>query len=543
MERVTDDDGQPLTITLDQPRRRRPVHVAVWSLNVGRNRLILLDTNVKDNTQRVRGLCDRLYGGGDETRIEQELVLGVGGLRALQAMGIEPGVLHLNEGHSAFATLEMARSLMVRQGRSFDQVQETAATRTVFTTHTPVEAGHDRFDSQLADRVLGPLRDQLGLDHESLMGLGRVDPGNSDEPLCMTTLALKMSRYRNAVSALHGRVTRAMWHPLWPDRAEDEVPIGHITNGVHIPSWLAGSLGQLYRQYIGEDWIHRLHEARGWEAVDTIDEEELWEQHQLLKTNLIDYVRRCVRMQAQNRDEDPDQAVEAMQLDPKVLTIGFARRMAGYKRCDLLLGDLDRLERLVTDPERPVQIIFSGKAHPKDESGKQVIQRLFQASRNPRFNGRLVFLDDYQMNVARHLVQGVDVWLNNPQRPLEACGTSGQKAVINGGLNLSVLDGWWAEAYDGTCGFAIGRGDEHSDPQQQERMDREALFDVLEQQVAALYYQRDAEGVPRAWIDRQKQALRSLTWRISARRMVMDYACMCYLPAAGAASRSDTVAA
>jgi starch phosphorylase len=541
MERATDADGQPLTINLQQSGRRRPIHVAVWTLRLGRNRLVLLDTNVKGNTQKVCGLCDRLYGGGDETRIQQELVLGVGGLRALQAMDIEPGVLHLNEGHSAFATLELARSLMVRQARAFEEVQETAAAHTVFTTHTPVEAGHDRFDSKLVDRVLAPLRDQLGLSHDALMRLGRTEPDNGEEPLCMTTLALKMSRYRNAVSALHGRVTRAMWHPLWPERAEDQVPIGHITNGVHIPSWLAAPLGQLYRQYLGENWVHRLQEAQGWEAVEQIDEEELWEQHQLLKTNLIDYVRRCVRRQAQQRGEDPKQAVGTMQLDPNVLTLGFARRMAGYKRCDLLLGDPGRLEKLVTDPERPIQLIFSGKAHPKDEEGKHVIQRLFQATRDPQFNGRIVFLGDYQMNVGRHLVQGVDLWLNNPQRPLEASGTSGQKVVFNSGLNLSVLDGWWAEAYDGTCGFAIGRGDEHSDPREQENRDRAALFDVLEQQVIPLYYHRDEEGVPRAWIDRQKEALRSLTWRISAQRMVRDYTRMCYLPAAGAASRSAAI--
>jgi starch phosphorylase len=541
LEQAKDDQGQPIRISVYCGPSE--IRVGLWTARVGRCRLILLDTNVEGNTDEDRALTSVLYGGDVRTRIRQEVVLGIGGMRALHAMGIRPGVIHLNEGHSAFAVLEMARDLMEREGRTFVEVRERVAGKTVFTTHTPVEAGHDRFEPTLLKETLGRLRQQIGLSENDLLGLGRKDPHDKHELFCMTILGLKMSRSRNAVSALHGRVTRAMWRDLWPDRPESEVPIGHITNGIHVPTWLAVSMAQLYSRYLGNDWQERVGDPQMWAAVDRIHPVEFWEQHQMLKAHLITYVRRSTRQQAEARGEpDPTQSCPRPYLDPSVLTIGFARRFAGYKRADLLLRDLDRLDRLVNHPERPVQIIYAGKAHPRDEQGKGLAQEVFKASRDPRFVGRIVFLENHDINVSRHLVQGVDLWLNTPYRPYEACGTSGQKVLLNGGLNLSILDGWWAEAYDGTNGFAIGWGDENADWQRQDKTDLGTLYDVLERQVIPLFYRVDDEGVPRGWVERQKNAIRTLAWRFSAQRMVADYVLNSYLPAAEALSSSCSTA-
>ncbi len=536
LDRARDEEGNQLGVTVRT--RDSEIRAGIWTARVGYNRLLLLDTNVEGNSEEDRSLTATLYGGDRRVRIRQELVLGVGGVRALQAMGICPGVIHLNEGHSAFAVLEMARSLMQRDGRTFDQVREPASTMTVFTTHTPVEAGHDRFDPDLVEQTLGPLREALQISPEQLMALGRVDPGNQEEPFCMTVLGLKMSRSRNAVSARHGRITRSMWGAVWPSLPPDMVPVGHITNGVHVDSWLAVPMAPLYDRYLGADWQEHMHEPETWSGVGDIDAGEFWEQHQILKAHLIAYVGRCLERQHRRRSGDETTPADEPALDPAALTIGFARRFASYKRADLLMRDLDRLDRLVNDPDRPVQIIYAGKAHPADDTGKALIQRLFGLMHEARFRGKLVFIEDYDMNVARHLVQGADVWLNTPRRPLEACGTSGQKVILNGGLNLSVLDGWWAEGYDGTNGFAIGSGGEHADPDEQDRMDADALYEVLESEVVPLYYDRDEDGVPQGWIGRQKNAIRSLAWRFSARRMLIDYTLRCYLPAAGGATRS-----
>jgi len=526
--RATDSNGRPLRVRVDTGQYS--IWVGLWTAAVGRNRLILLDTNVEGNNEECKALTSQLYGGDSGIRIRQELVLGVGGLRALQAMGISPGVLHLNEGHSAFAVLEMARILMNRDGRPFHEVREAVAGMTVFTTHTPVEAGHDRFDPGLLEDTLGPLRRELGISDEELMALGRRDVTNAGEPFCMTILGMKMAQFRNAVSAIHGRVSRAMWRGLWPGRSVDEVPIGHITNGVHTASWLSVPVAELYRRHFGEDWGQRMCDPEMWAAVDRIDDMEFWEQQQILKAHLLGYVRRRVVQQEESRGAQPPRGKG---LDPSVLTIGFARRFATYKRADLLLRDPDRLARLVNDPRRPVQIICAGKAHPADAKGKELIQKVFQFAHDPRFAGRIVFLENYDINVGRHLVHGVDVWLNTPLRPMEACGTSGQKVVLNGGLNLSTLDGWWAQAYDGTNGFAIGCGGEHSDPRRQGELDGAALYDVLENEVVPLFYDRDKDGVPHAWVARQKNAIRTLAWNFCAHRMMMDYTLRCYLPAAG----------
>jgi starch phosphorylase len=528
-------DGRPITIRIDT--RTGPLFAKVWLMQVGRVRLYLLDCDVEDSRPEDRKLTSRLYGGDHRTRIRQELVLGVGGVRALKALGITPGVLHLNEGHSAFATLEAIRERMHEDGISFDDALREVAQRTIFTTHTPVPAGHDRFDAGLIEEHLGPLREQLGISLQQLMGLGRVEPHNEGESFCMTVIGLKLSRRANAVSALHGHVSRRMWAHLWPWRVEEEIPIGHITNGVHVPTWLAWQMHQLYDRYFPADWARRMGEPEVWQELSRVDHGELWETHYALKNLLLQFVRRRVSRQCRRRGES-DEAVEAARnvLDPNVLTIGFARRFATYKRADLIFADLDRIAATLNDPERPVQVIFAGKAHPADEPGKQLIKKVANLRYDPRFAGRVVFIEDYDINVARHLVQGVDVWLNNPRRPLEASGTSGQKAVLNGALNLSILDGWWAEAYDGRNGFAIGKGTSHASDHIGDGRDAEELHRVLETRVVPLFYDRDSDGLPRHWIQMMVNSISSLSWRFSAHRMVADYVRSCYVPAASGLS-------
>jgi starch phosphorylase len=498
------------------------MHAAVWMAHVGRLQLVLLDADVAPNSPDMRSLTAQLYGGDEVTRLRQEMLLGIAGLRALGALGIRPQVFHLNEGHSALAILERMRERMEEDGLGFDDAFRETAMQVVFTTHTPVEAGHDRFGMDLIERELGWLRGRLGIDHDRFAGLARTNTRDSREPFCLAVLALKASRYRNGVSNLHGHVARRMWKPLWPAREEGDVPIGHITNGVHAPSWLAPPMRLLYDRHLGPDWPLRQTDQSAWQAVANVDDGELWEVHMLLRRGLVDFVRR--------RMNSPSV------LDPAALTIGFARRFATYKRATLLLSDIDRLARLCGDSRKPVQFVFAGKAHPRDEGGKQLVRHIIELSRDGRFVGRVVFVEDYDINIARHLVQGVDVWLNTPQRPLEASGTSGQKTVLNGGLNLSVLDGWWAEAYDGDNGFAIGDGVVHADPGVQWRRDAEALYDVLEREVVPLFFAVDAAGLPRRWVQRMKHSIMSLGWRFNANRMVMDYVEKCYLPAAGARS-------
>jgi starch phosphorylase len=528
-------DDEPIKVTIET--RSGDLTAKVWLLHVGRVKLYLLDCDVGSNRPEDRELTSRLYGGDHRTRIRQELVLGVGGMRTLRALGISPGVYHLNEGHSVFATLEAIRERMHEDGMSFDEALRDVAQHTAFTTHTPVPAGHDRFDGGLIEEHLGPLREQLGISFDQLMGLGRVDPHNPHEPFCMTVLGLKLSRRANAVSAIHGHVSRRMWSHLWPWRVEEEIPIGHITNGVHIPTWLAWQMRQLFDRNFPPGWIWQMGEAQVWQHIYNVDPGELWETHYALKNLLLTFVRRRMSRQCRRRGE-PDDVVEAARnvLDPNVLTIGFARRFATYKRADLFMSDLDWLDRLVNDPKRPVQFILAGKAHPADEPGKQLIKKIANLRHDVRFAGKIVFVEDYDMNVTRHLVQGVDVWLNNPRRPLEASGTSGQKVVLNGGLNLSILDGWWAEAYDGANGFAIGKGTQHVSDEVTDGRDRESLRQVIEDRVMPIFYDRDVDGLPQAWIKMMKNSIATLAWRFSAHRMVMDYARNVYLPAAGGQS-------
>ncbi len=527
--------GDPISVSIET--RDGELHAKVWRMDVGRVELFLLDCNVEENSAQDRDLTSRLYGGDERTRIRQELVLGVGGVMALRKLGISPGVYHLNEGHSAFGPLEVIRDRMHDDGMSFDDALRETAQHTVFTTHTPVPAGHDRFDCAMVEEHLGPLRDQLGITYEQLMGLGRVEPQNQGETFCMTVLGLKLSRRANAVSNLHGHVSRRMWAHLWPWRVEEEIPIGHITNGVHVPSWLAHQMLQLYDRNFTAGWIHSMGEPEAWQEIHDCDPGELWETHATLKNLLLSFVRRRLSRDCRRRSEN-EEAVEAARnvLDPNVLTIGFGRRFATYKRAALITGEIDRLDAMVNGTSQPIQIIFAGKAHPKDEPGKEYIKRIANLRHDERFAGKIVFVEDYDINVARHMIQGVDVWLNNPRRPLEASGTSGQKVILNGGLNLSVLDGWWAEAYDGANGFAIGKGTHHVNDEITDRRDSDSLYDVLENEVIPMFYDRDVDGLPREWIQRMMNSIGTLAWRFSAHRMVMDYTTACYVPAAGGLS-------
>ena len=535
MQQAIGANGEPVVVEI--ATRGSSIRAKVWRAKVGRCDLLLLDSNVAGNAPEDLETTSRLYGGDARTRIRQELLLGVGGSRALKAMGITPGVLHLNEGHSGFAVFEAIRSRMEEEGLDFYSAARQIPREVIFTTHTPVPAGHDRFSPDLIEEHLGPLRDELGISHENLMGFGREHPTDSQENFCMTVLGLKLARRVNAVSSLHGEVSRAMWRGLYPDGPEDAVPIGHVTNGVHVPSWLAPQMRRLYDRHLGVGWQRQSGAAHTWSAIESVDDGELWETHLSLKGQLFNFLRRRAHEPAERRSE----AAEALKrldkvLSPDALTIGFARRFATYKRANLLLKDLERLAAMVNDAKRPVQFVFAGKAHPHDEPGKRVLQQIAQMMRHPDFGDKFVFIEDYDINVGRHLVQGVDVWLNNPRRPLEASGTSGMKVVLNGGLNLSILDGWWAEAYDGLNGFAIGTGRTHSDMDVHDSRDGEALYRVLIDEVIPLYYQRDRDGLPRGWIKRMKRTIRTLGWRFNADRMVMDYTTKCYIPAAGGTS-------
>jgi len=528
-------NGKPVIVEIRT--RGGSIRAKVWRVKVGRVDLLLLDSNVAGNAPEDLETTSRLYGGDSRTRIRQELLLGVGGFRALKAMGVTPGALHLNEGHSGFAVFEAIRNRMEEEGIDFDTAASQIAREVVFTTHTPVPAGHDRFHAELIEEHLGPLREQLGLSQENFMGFGREHSTDQQEPFCMTVLGLKLSRHANAVSSLHGEVSRSMWWGLYPGKPQDAVPIGHITNGVHVPSWLAPQMCRLYDRHLGVGWQANSGSARTWEEIENVDDGELWETHLNLKSQLVDFARRRAKEQAERRGE-PQTTLQKLGkvLSPDALTIGFARRFATYKRANLVLADIQRLASMVNDPKRPVQFLFAGKAHPHDEPGKRVLQQIAEMMRDSDFADRFVFIEDYDINVGRYLVQGVDVWLNNPRRPLEASGTSGQKVVLNGGLNLSVLDGWWAEAYDGLNGFAIGSGRTHSNMDVHDSRDGEDLYRVLHEELIPLFYQRDRDGLPRGWIKRMKRTIRTLGWRFNADRMVMDYTLKCYIPAAGGTS-------
>lgn len=528
-EDCLDKDGNLLIVSVQTATET--IYAKVGLVRVGRVNLYLLNTDLEQNSEEDRALTDRLYGGDNRKRIRQELVCGVGGLRALHALGIRPGVFHLNEGHNSFVTLEAIREEMEYTGVSFGTAAQNVAQKTVFTTHTPVEAGHDYFSRELVEQHVKPLYEALGMTLDQFMEYGR-NPSFASDKFCMTVLGLKLSRYANGVSALHGVVSRRMWKPLWPNKTEEETPIGHITNGVHVPTWMAWEMKVLFERSL-PDWKEESIDPSIWGEVYDLDSGELWETHAELKMHLVDFARKRLVSRLQRLNGSPEAIEHAKHvLDPNALTIGFARRFATYKRACLVVEDEERFDEIVNNPERPVQFIFAGKAHPKDEPGKEFIKRITALQKDPRFANRVVFLEDYDMNVARHLVQGVDVWLNNPQRPLEASGTSGQKAVLNGALNFSVLDGWWSEAYDGSNGFAIGEGVSHISPAIANERDNESLLNVLENVIVPMFYERNEDGLPARWIEYMKNSFATNAWRFSAHRMVADYVKHTYLPAA-----------
>ena len=536
IRKVQDSNGEPVTVSVEIAGRTISMHV--WQAPIGRSQLYLLDCDISANPDEDRRLTTQLYGGDQRTRIRQEVLLGIGGVKLLDSLGIRPGVFHLNEGHSAFATLELCAREMKEHKVSFNEARNRISKKTVFTTHTPVPAGHDRFVPEMVDEALGGLRQRLGLDLRQFHGLGRINLDDPKELFCMTVLAMKMSDYRNGVSHLHGRVSRRMWNGLWPFHRESEVPIDHITNGVHVSSFLAPEMKALYDRYLEPDWMNHMESPEAWAGLNLVDPGELWETHQILKAKLFRFIKRRVATQDAPRGSGDGQIIPGSGLDQEVLTLGFARRFATYKRADLIMSDMERFRALINDADRPIQIIYAGKAHPADKLGQALIQKIIKLTTDPAFAGRVVFLADYDINIGRHLVQGVDVWLNNPRRPQEACGTSGQKVVLNGVLNCSILDGWWAEGYDGLNGFAIGDGREYERPEDQDVVDARELYDVLENEVIPLYYQIGSDGLRQEWIARMKWGILSLGWRYNAQRMVLDYLRGAYLPAVGATMAS-----
>lgn len=523
IDEVHDSSNRPMSVTI--PVDDGTLTAAVWQVRVGRCVLYLLD--VQDCTIDHFPYAQRLYGGDGTTRLIQEVVLGVAGYRTLRELGMVPAVIHLNEGHCAFVALEAIATRMEETGLAFEDARAEVVDSIVFTTHTPVDAGHDRFAPQDVLQLLHPLQERLRLSDADFLGLGRVDPANEDEPFCMTVLALKLSRQANGVSSLHGVVSRRMWQSLWPYRRASEVPIGHITNGVHVPTWIAAELDQLYSDSLGADWKDHICDAQRWQAVDRIDEADLWAVKRSLKRRMFEFIhRRETARRARLGISEPPPS-----LSTDALTIGFARRAAEYKRAMLLLEDSAELRRLLVNPRRPVQIVLAGKAHPNDDIGKDLLRRLMDVTQDQDLRDRVVFIEDYDKNVSRHMLEGCDLWLNTPRRPHEACGTSGMKAVFNACLNCSTLDGWWDEAYDTRNGFAFGKGMTHVDRSVQDRFDRESLLDVLADEVIPLFYHRDTGNVPTGWLRRVKHALRSLAWRYNSDRMVIDYARSLYRPA------------
>jgi len=522
---VKNDDGSPLRIEV--LIRERNVLAQVWRAEVGRVTLYLLDTNIPENAETDRWVTGHLYGGDRETRIVQEMLLGIGGVRLLRKLGVAPHVFHLNEGHSAFLTLELAREIVEAQQQPFSAAIDRVKPQCVFTTHTPVAAGNDEFDAALVIRAFGPTYlNGLGLTEDEFLALGRIDPANKSERYGLTPLAIRMCRSTNGVSRRHGEVSRALWQRLFSGKTLEEVPISYVTNGVHAPTWISAPLRYLVEHHIGHDWDAKLRDQNAWaEAIASIPDAELWNAHVRLKERLVAFIRQRstqTRIAAGER-ADYIEAASTM-FDPAALTIGFARRVAGYKRWNLLLADQQRLLRLINNEERPVQFVFAGKAHPQDEGSKLVLQQLARWKYDPAVRQRAVFLEDYDQEIARQLVQSVDVWLNVPRRPQEASGTSGEKVAINGGLNLSILDGWWLEGYDGSNGFAIGNGNDGAEVAKIDALDAESLYRTLESEVVPLFYDRDKDGIPRQWIARMKRAIQTLAPQYNSDRMVEEYA-------------------
>jgi len=530
--------GQPMNVEV--PLDTRSVRITVWQVNVGRVKLYLLDTNVEGNSPPDRELSARLYAGDQEMRLQQQIIIGIGGVRVLRALGIQPVIWHANEGYAAFMILERVREL-VAKGLNFTEAANLVRATTVFTIHTLVSAGSDVFSLDLVEKYFHRYWSHLGLDRKRFLELGIQGTDNS--AFNTTVLGLRMADYRNGVSHLHGGTCRRTWHSLWPDKEEKDVSISSVTNGVHVPTWIAPQAARLYGTYLDHDWLKRHDDPTLWEKVLDIPDEEIWATRLWLKNKLISAVKERARRRWVQDHVEPAQAL-AMGglLDPEALTIAFCRRFTSYKRATLIFHDFDRLKRILQNELQPLQIIFAGKAHPNDERGKQLIQEIYNAAKNPEFGGRIAFVEDYDMHMARYLVHGADVWLNTPQPLHEASGTSGQKAALNGVLHLSVLDGWWCEGYNGKNGWAIHGDSETSDSADQDKVDAEELYRLLEDKVVPLYYDRDINGVPHGWIQVIKEAIRSNAPLFSARRMAKEYTEHMYLPAAQASQTIQTEA-
>ena len=521
------------------------VEFQVWRVNVGRVPVYLLDTNLPQNEPLYRDLTTRVYGGDSTTRIMQEILLGIGGVRLLRALGIEPSTFHMNEGHAAFLTLELIRE-KIAAGNKFAEARKLTKQECLFTTHTPVEAGHDRFKPDLMSYAMQRYLGQLPVKFAEILALGRVHPENAQEPFCMTVLALKHSRAANGVSELHGQVSRHMWQALYPDAAEKEVPIGHITNGIHLLGWMKGSVRQFWRKKLtdatngeskffrekfGDDWSTALNHAEFWQKMtdpEFVSDEELWALRYKLRRELIEFARRRLLLQNQRLTQGDYIRFDHL-LNPDALTIGFARRFATYKRAPLIFQQFENIVKLVRDKQRPVQFIFAGKAHPRDNDGKRFIQQIIHLSKHSELAGYLVFLENYDIHVSRQMVSGCDICLNNPRRPLEASGTSGMKASCHGCMGFSIMDGWWREGYDGTNGFAIGDDSHSQDVEEQDRVDSANLYNTLTEQIVPMFFNRDAQGIPREWIKRIRHAMSTLVPQFTTDRMVKEYTNKYYL--------------
>lgn len=526
-----DADGNPIKISVPMPGRELYAHI--WKVQVGRVPLYLLDANIPENTRpEDRDLTDRLYGGDRRTRIRQEILMGIGGIRALEVLGLRPTICHMNEGHSAFLALERIRQLMTEDKLTFDQALEMTRASSIFTTHTPVPAGLERFGFDLIDEHFTEYYQSLGLSREEFLDLGRESMGDY-ELFSMAVFALKLSAAANGVAQLHGIVSRQMWQDIYPDVPEHEVPIGSVTNGIHVQTWISGEMSNLFDRYLAPAWREEEYRPEIWQAVDEIPDAELWRTHERRRERLVTFARHRLHTHLENRGTSRSEIETATEvLNPDALTIGFARRFATYKRATLIFRDLERLHKIINNPDYPVQFIFAGKAHPHDTAGKEFIRQIVNIARSPDFRHSIVFLENYDMNIARYLVSGVDVWLNNPRRPKEASGTSGMKVIYNGGLNCSILDGWWAEGYDPSVGWAIGNGEEYPEheAEHQDYVESQALYNTLEKDIIPLFYKRGRDNVPREWIDKIKNSMRTLAPFFNTHRMLQEYTEQYYIP-------------
>ena len=520
LEKVLDKNGETMKVDVDLPGRK--VYAQIWKANVGRIELYYLDANIEENSIEDRDITAQLYGGNLETRIQQEILLGIGGVKALDKLGIKPTIYHMNEGHSAFLSLERIRQLMANKHLDKNTAREVVYSSNIFTTHTPVPAGNDIFPIDMVQKYFADYVKHIDMTMDEFIRLGRINPDDQKESFCMTVLALNLSAENNGVSELHGHVSRAMWKDIWKGVPVNELPIDSITNGIHTLSWISFDMQNLLDRYLGPRWRTKPLEYEIWERVQKIPDAELWRTHERRKERLIDFCRERIKTQITNRGvkKKRNRTCQLQILSPEALTIGFARRFATYKRGTLLFRDLERLKKIINNSERPVQIIFAGKAHPHDNGGKELIRNIAEICRREDFRDHIVFLEDYDINVARYMVQGVDVWLNNPRRPLEASGTSGMKVPPNGGLNFSVLDGWWDESYDGQNGWAIGNREEYTDLEYQDEVESKALYNVLENEIIPLFYERGRDNIPRQWVAAMKWSMQTVCPVFSTNRMV-----------------------